>query len=136
MATLGVVNGHYLRFYMDSVAVAYATDCTISFSAEMRELAHKDTAGDGGGWVEKAAGQKSATGSTSLLYSEETNSFATLFASFKDGEPIDVTFTTSESGDSVFAGEAFITSMEINAPNNENVTASISFEFNGEVTLS
>lgn len=136
MATLGVVNGHYLRFFDTAVAIAYATECSISWTAEMRELAHKDTTGDGGGWVEKAPGQKSATGSTSLLYSEETNSFATLYAKFTAGTALAVTFTTGESGDSVYSGEAFITSMEINAPNNENVTASISFEFNGEVTLS
>ena len=136
MATVGVVNGHYLRFFDNGVAIAKATECTISWAIEMRETAHKDTAGDGGGWKEVAPGQKSGTGSTSGLYAEDTNSFATLYGKMAAGTALDITFTTGESGDSVWSGEAYITSMELNAPNNENVTYSVSFEFSGEVTLS
>jgi predicted secreted protein len=136
MATVGVVNGHYLRFYDGGVAIAKATECSISWAVEMRETAHKDTAGDGGGWKEVAPGQKSGTGSTSGLYAEDTNSFATLYAKMVAGTKITGTFTTAVSGDSVWYFEGYISSMELNAPNNENVTYSISFEFTGEITLS
>jgi predicted secreted protein len=136
MATVGIVNGHYLRFFDGGVAIAKATECTISWAVEMRETAHKDTAGDGGGWKEVAPGQKSGTGSTSGLYAEDTNSFATLYGKMAAGTAITGTFTTGESGDSVWYFTGYITSMELNAPNNENVTYSISFEFSGEVTLS
>jgi TP901-1 family phage major tail protein len=133
--TTGVTNGHYMRFFNNGTSLGYATECSISFSAEMRELAHKDTVGDGGGWVEKAPGQKSATGSTSGLYAESDNAASALFTAYKDGTALDITFTTEETGDKVWAGEAFITSLEINAANNENVTYSCSWEFNGEVTM-
>ena len=136
MATTGIVNGHYLRFFDGGVAIAKATSCTISFSAEARETAHKDTAGDGGGWREVAPGQKSATGSTEGLYSEETNSFVTLFNKYSAGTELELTFTTGETGDSIWYGTAIITSLELNAPNNENVTYSCSFEFTGEVIVS
>ena len=136
MATTGIVNGHYLRFFDGGVAIAKATSCTISFAAEARETAHKDTAGDGGGWREVAPGQKSATGSTEGLYAEDTNSFATLYGKFANGTELSLTFTTGESGDSVWSGTAIITSLELNAANNENVTYSCSFDFTGEVTLS
>ena len=136
MGTTGVVNGHYLRFFDGGVALAKATECSISWAVEMRETAHKDTAGDGGGWKEVAPGQKSATGSTTLLYSEETNSFSTLWTKMANGTAIVVTFTTGVSGDTIWYGTAYITSMELNAPNNENVTASISFEFTGEMISS
>jgi TP901-1 family phage major tail protein len=133
--TTGVTNGHYMRFFINGVSLGKATECSISFSAEMRELAHKDTTGDGGGWVEKAPGQKSGSGSTSGLYAEDDNAAAVLFEAFKNGDPLDITYTTEETGDKLWAGEAFITSLEINAPNNENVSYSCSWEFNGEVTM-
>jgi TP901-1 family phage major tail protein len=136
MATTGIVNGHYLRFFDGGTAIAKATSCTISFSVGMRETAHKDTAGDGGGWREVSPGQKSGTGSTEGLYAEDTNSFATLYDKMIAGTSVALTFTTGESGDDVYYATAYITSMELNAPNNENVTYSISFEFSGEVVRS
>lgn len=136
MATVGIVNGHYLRFFDGGTAIAKATSCTISFATEMRESAHKDTAGDGGGWREVSPGQKSGTGSTEGLYAEDTNSFATLYDKMIAGTALDLTFTTGETGDDVYYATAYITSMELNAPNNENVTYSISFEFSGEVVRS
>lgn len=136
MATTGIVNGHYLRFFDGGIAIARAVECSISWSIEMRETATKDTAGDGGGWREVQPGQKSGTGSTSGLYTEDTNSFAILYDKMIAGTPIELTFTTNESGDDVYYGQAFISSMELNAPNNENVTYSISFEFNGEIVRS
>lgn len=136
MATTGIVNGHYLRFYDGGTALAKATECEINFAVEMRETAHKDTSGTNGGWKSVAPGQKSGTGSTSLLYSEETNSFATLWAKYAAGTALTLTFKTGVSGDHVWTGTAYITDMKLNAPNNQNVTASISFEFSGEITLS
>jgi len=94
MATTGIVNGHYLRFFDGGVAIARATECT------------------------------------------DANSFATLYDKFIDGTSCALTFTTGESGDDVYYATAYITSMELNAVNNENVTYSISFEFSGEVVRS
>lgn len=135
MATQGVTNGHYMRIFDGGVAVAYSTECSVSFSMSPRELSHKDTAGDGGGWVEQAAGQKSGTWSTAGLYAEDNNAAATLFTKFANGTEIEITFTTDEVGDTIFSGTGLITSLEINAPNNENVTYSVSGTFDGAVTM-
>lgn len=136
MATTGIVNGHYLRFFDGGLAIARATECTISFSMSSRTTATKDSAGDGSGWREISAGEKSGSGSTSGLYAEDANSFATLYDKFINGTSCDLTFTTGESGDSIWYATGYITSMELNAVNNENVTYSISFEFSGEVVRS
>lgn len=136
MATTGIVNGHYLRFFDGGVAIARATECTISFSMSSRTTASKDSAGDGSGWREISAGEKSGSGSTSGLYAEDANSFATLYDKFINGTSCALTFTTGETGDDVYYATAYITSMELNAVNNENVTYSISFEFSGEVVRS
>ena len=133
--TQGVTNGHYMRFFNDGVSLGYATECTLSFAVEMRELAHKDTEGDGGGWVEKAPGQKSGTGSTSGLYAEDDNAAAALFEALEDGTALELTFCTETTGDKVWSGTAYLTSLEISAPNNENTTYSASFEFSGAVTM-
>lgn len=133
--TTGVTNGHYLRFFDNGVSLGYATECTISINAEMRSLSHKDTAGDNGGWSQKAPGEKSATGSTSGLYAEDDNAAAALFQKLADGTELSITFTTDVAGDKIWTGTAFLTSLEISAPNNENVTYSASWEFNGEVIM-
>ena len=137
MATVGIVNGHFLRWYVGGISIAKATECSISFATSTREVSHKDTASSlTGGWREVLPGQLSGTGSTSGLYAEDTNSFATLWDGMVNGDTFDLTFTTGESGDSVWYASAIITSMELNAPNDENVTYSISFEFTGEVVRS
>ena len=135
MATIGVTNGHYMRLFDNGQSLGYSTNCTIAFSATMRELSHKDTAGSGGGWLEQAPGQKSGTFSTEGLYAEDDNAAAALFTKLADGTEITLTFTTDVSGDKVWSGTALLTSVEITAPNNENVTYSVSGVFTGEVTV-
>lgn len=136
MASVGIINGKYLRFYDSGVVLARAVSCSIAFSMSPREIAHKDVPGTNGGWREVLPGQKSGTGSTNGLYAEDANSFAILYDKFIAGTPCDLTFTTGESGDDVYYAEAYITSMELTAENDQNSTWSISFEFNGEVVRS
>lgn len=136
MATTGIVNGHYLRIYVDGTAVAKATECSIEWTAEMKELstAHKDAVA--GGWREITPGQKSGNCSTNGLYSEETNSFASLWEKYNDGTKVAIQFKTGESGDTVWYADGYINSMSLNAPDNENVTYSISIDFTGESVMS
>jgi len=137
MATVGIVNGHYLRFYNGGSPIARAVSCTLSFSAETLDFSTKDSASGGpAGWREVAPGQKSASGSTEGLFAEDANAVSVLYSAFANGTELSLTFTTGESGDSIWSGTAIVTSLEINAANNENVTYSCSFEFTGEVTLS
>jgi TP901-1 family phage major tail protein len=136
MATIGIVNGHFLRFFDNGVPIARSTSCTISWSVELRESSTKDDANAGFGWREVTPGQKSGTGSAEGLYAEDANSFATIYDKMIAGTALDLTFTTGESGDDVYYGQAYVTSMELSAPNNENVTYSISFEFTGEIVRS
>ena len=137
MASVGIINGHFLRFFVGGTPIARATECTISFSAATREIATKDSASTlTGGWRQVQPGQLSGTGSTSGLYAEDANSFSTLWDSMVDGDTLAITFTTGESGDTVWYADALITSMELSAPNDENVSYSISFEFTGEVVKS
>lgn len=133
MATTGVTNGRNMRFFDGGTALGFATECSLSFSREMRELAHKDVTGN---WIEKAPGAMSGSGSTSGLYAESNNAAESLFTKMNAGTALTLTFTTDVTGDQVWTGTAYITSLELNAPDNENVTYSVSFEFSGAVVMS
>lgn len=133
MATTGITNGRNMRFFDGGTALGRATDCTLSFSSEMRETAHKDLTGN---WTAKAPGAMSGTGSASGLYSEDANAAESLFTKMNAGTALTLTFTTEVTGDQVWTGTAYISSLEMNAPDNENVTYSVSFEFTGAVVMS
>jgi TP901-1 family phage major tail protein len=133
MATVGVTNGRNMRFFDGGTALGFATDCTLSFSREMRELAHKDVTGN---WNEKSPGAMTGTGSASGLYAESNNAAESLFTKMNAGTALTLTFTTDVTGDQVWTGTAYLSSLELNAPDNENVTYSVSFEFSGAVVMS
>jgi TP901-1 family phage major tail protein len=115
------------------VAIAKATDCTITISGETRDTSHKDIGtGVGAGWSGSEYGSKSWEGQCSALYAED-ESFETLWTAFKNNTKIAVEFSDGVSGNKKFNGNAVITSLDQNAPNNEDVTYSVSFQGDGEL---
>jgi len=130
--TPGIMNGKLLRLYIDGVAQAKATECSVSFTAETREASHKDS----GGWKESLPGMKSASLSSSGLHAEDsTNTVHDLYAAWLAGTPIAASFSTEVVGDKFYSGLFVITQLELNAPNEENVTWSVSLESAGAITL-
>lgn len=140
--TAGIINGHNMRLLADSagdttpVVIGKATECSISVENSPRTVAHKDTGG-ATGWVSNDYGESSWSGQCNALFAEdETNrKLHELYTDFVAGQKVTIEFTTSQSGDYKFSGTAVITSMELNAPNNENVTYSITFTGDGALTF-
>jgi TP901-1 family phage major tail protein len=129
-----IINGHNLRWKIGGVAIAKATDCTISISGETRDTSHKDIGtGEGAGWAGASYGKKSWEGTCSALYAED-DSFETLWDAFNGNTAIAVEFSDGVVGNKKFTGSAIITSLEQNAPDNEDVTFSVSFAGNGALT--
>ena len=132
MATTGIINGHNLRWFLDGTAILQAKTCSISFSKEMRETSSKDSTGS---WSTKVGGKKSFSGSCEA-YLAEAETFETLWNSFDElssaVEQITMEFSTDVVGDKFFQCECIITSIEINAENDEEVTYNISFEGTGQ----
>ena len=120
------IDGHYLRVYVGATAVAAATECSYSLTTAMRETAHKDTAGVNGGFDSVRPGKKAGTMNTSALYSE-TGSFDALFDAWTNGTELDLRFSDEESGHKSLVTKGYITALDKNAPNNEDVTYSVSF---------
>lgn len=113
------------------MAIAKATDCTVSISGDTRDTAHKDIgSGVGAGWSGSEYGTKNWEGSCSALYAED-ESYETLWTAFNANTKIAVEFSDGTVGNKKFTGTAVITSLEQNAPNNEDVTYSVSFKGDG-----
>lgn len=131
---MAIINGHNLRWKVGGTAIAKATDCTITISGEVRDTAHKDIgAGTGSGWKGSEYGEKSWEGSCNALYAED-ESYETLWTAFNGNTKISVEFSDGTTGNKKFTGSAVITSLEQNAPNNEDVTYSVTFAGDGALT--
>lgn len=131
MPTTGIVNGHNLRLKVEGVAVARATSCSIEFKNKLRQTAHKDTTG---GWETNDYGEFSGSLSTDFLFEETAGNFEDLWDFFLAKTKVTCLFATSTSGDTSFTVEGVIESLKIDAPNNENSTASISIVMDGTPT--
>jgi predicted secreted protein len=139
MPTTGIVNGHNLRIFLDDVAVAKSTSCSISITRDVRETSHKDLGtGDGAGWKGSEYGEGSWTITGDALYAYDgagdAESFETLWDAIENKTKLTIQYSTDVSGDKVFEGSVIITSLDVNAPNNEDVTYSFSATGDGAPT--
>ncbi len=131
MATAGIISGTLLRLYDGGVAIGKATECTLSVNTTMRTTSHKDSAS----FEENAPGLIAWTMNTNTLYAmDETQGIDDALTDILAGTVITARFSTEVAGDSYYEGSAYIESVEISAPVNENSTASISLKGTGTLT--
>lgn len=134
MPTTGIVNGHNLRIFVGGTAVAKATNCQITITREVRNTSHKDIgSGDGAGWAGSEYGEGSWEISGDALYAE-SEGFETLWSAMKDKTKVAIEYSTDVTGDQRFTGNVVMTSLEMNAANNEDVTYSYAGTGDGEPT--
>ena len=143
MATSGIINGTKFGVYDkssgSSVLVAYATSGSISINHSARETSNKESAG----WKEVMEGQRDWEISV-----EGMVAFKTLAGGAVAGSTIDeiftnyittrgtfeISFESSESGDFKYTGDAYISSISMDAPNEESTTYSCSFTGTSSLT--
>lgn len=130
MATTGIIDGHNLRWFINGTAIAKATSCSISLNAETREQSHKDTTSN---WVKNSYGKRSFSGSCEA-YLAEGEQMETLWAALDDGTELTMEFTTGEVGDKFYNCTVLVTSIEVSADNDEDVTFNVSFTGTGQPT--
>lgn len=142
--TTGIINGTNFRFYLNLgdglTPVAYATNCTIDFSRDLRESVTKDSTGGGStGWRTVRPGQKSPTisGEGLVAFEGDTNSnikpISELFNAFDDGTLVVWRMTTDVAGDEFMSGNCYITALNLGAGAEEDVTYSFTGEVDGTV---
>jgi hypothetical protein len=122
-----VINGSDIFVYMDGVKVANATSHTLTINMATRDTSNKDT----GKFNTKAVGRMdvSATSDALVVYSD----LATILSAYMDRLPLTLHFAEDDDGSPNIAkfyatGDFIITSMDINAGDQENASYSVTFD--------
>ncbi len=143
-----IVYGGSMMIFITSGAttnpVAFSTSAKLDLTMDIREISSKDS----GIWKEKAGGKwdwKADTeGLMAFSLSATTWDVEDLFAIMIERNPVSVTFGIASgttpgwelnTGEKYFSGSAIITSLSMNAPDNDNATYSISLEGASALTI-
>lgn len=139
------VLGKDLMLFIDGKAIALASSCKLSLSAETIDTQSKDS----GIWTEKDIKKLSWNASSENLFSADVdaNSYDALFALMLAHKAVTLRFGISNSVEvnempeagwtlktGAYTGKAVITSLEANAPDGDKATLSISFEGTGALS--
>jgi predicted secreted protein len=138
MATDGVINGTKFGVYVAGTKVAYATSASISMNHNLRDTSTKDS----GGWRDQLEGQRDwevsvegmliftnldGTAVTGLTANELYSTYIYARTQFE------LKFSTEVTGDIKWTGQAFLTSLSADTPNEDSSTWSGSFSGTGEL---
>jgi TP901-1 family phage major tail protein len=113
--------------------VGRMTSASLSISMETRDTSTKDSAG----WRELLEGQRSwsLSGDGLIVYSlTGADGFHDLFSFLNGRTNLYVRFGSTKTGEKVYSGRGFITSLDQEAGVEDNATFSFSFEGTGVLT--
>lgn len=129
---MAVTNSTDLKLYVGGVAVACATDATLTLNIAMREVLCKDTAA----WRNILPGVRSWSVSGSGLHDiGATNGGNDLAMLGINRTYVVVKLSTEESGEFYLTGSGYVGECTINSPGaEENATYSFSIEGDGELS--
>lgn len=130
--TSGIMNGTLIGMYVNgSVKIANAVSHDLDLSMAVRDTTNKDNAG----WQTGLGGLKSWTCSAEAMFDQAANyTFDQLFALFDARTAITVYLSTTVTGDKKYSGSALITGLKKSAPNEANVTFSVTLQGTGALT--
>ena len=125
------MNGTLMGVYIGSTLIAHSTEGSISLSMDTRDISSKDSAGARA----LLEGMKSGSISVSALYSEDGAYGADeLYTAMAARTPLAVKFSTEVSGDHFWSASSYLTSLEVSASTEDNMTFSATFELTGAIT--
>ena len=134
MATTGKINTTLLRIYTGTApgtAITHSTDASLTFSMATRDATTKDSAG----WEEVLEGLRSwEMSGTAMLAWDAANGVDELSTIAIARTATTIRFSTNVTGDTVWSGSGYITSLEKASPGQEE-TANYSFTFKGTAVL-
>lgn len=154
---MGIIKGKKLMLFIKKsstyVSVGYATNHTLSTSASTINVSHKDLADAASGkWDSQEVDTLSWTITTENFYANtaEGITFADLFGYYSAGTELDIKFAVAAdsatgvptggwvaptgSGAYVMSGKVIITSIDVNAPVDDNASFSVTFTGKGALT--
>lgn len=131
MASTGQSKGNELLVYVDGTAVAYTKGGALNINNDMLDATSKDS----DGWKDTLPGLRSWTIEGDGLYNfDAAFGVSDLFALINNKTQVSLKFTTNESGDKYYTGNAYLTSLSVEAPNEDLTTFSFSFEGDGALS--
>tara|TARA_R100001440_G_scaffold23448_2_gene38214 strand:- start:6812 stop:7243 length:432 start_codon:yes stop_codon:yes gene_type:complete len=139
MATDGVINGTKFGVYAAGTKIAFATSASISINHNLRDTSTKDS----GGWREQLEGQRDFEVSVEgmLIFTNLDGSAITgltineLYTNYIGTRTVfELKFSTEVTGDIKWTGQAFMTSISLDTPNEDSSTVSASFSGTGALT--
>ena len=142
-ATDGQINGTELRVYAGGTLIAYSTSATLNINHSTRSTSSKDS----GGWEENMEGMRNWDVSVDALYAWLTpaagaignNTLSDVFTAYIETRTsLELTFgvTTTDTGDTKYVGNAWLTSASLSSPMEDTSTFSVSFQGNGVLVQS
>ena len=141
MATNGVINGTKFGVYAAGTKIGYATSASISMNHSLRDTSTKDSAG----WRDQLEGQRDwevsvegmvifVDGSGSAISDLTMNELYSTYIETRT--EFTLMFSTEITGDIKWSGQAFMTSLSADTPNEDSSTWSGSFSGTGALTQS
>ena len=133
-----------LMLFIGGKAIELATSCKLGLSAETIDTQSKDS----GMWNEKSVKKLAWNCSSDNCFSadEDINGYDKLFALFVAAEPVEIAFGIPKNkGNEMpaagwtlpakpYKGKAVITSLELNAPDGDKATFSVSLDGTGALS--
>lgn len=112
------------------LAVSGQQGLTINRSADSIEVTSKDTEG---GWKAKISGMKEWSIDNDGLYVMDDESHQALSLAFDAGDPVCLKVINGKTKTGMFGGLAYITDYPIEAPYDDAMTYSLTFDGNGKL---
>ena len=131
MATTGVFNGTNLLIKVIAdggtlATIGHTTSCSMSLSHDLPEATTKDSSG----YAEYISGVRGGTISfEGLVAYDDSANAEEIIGYVTSRNKVDWSFGTAETGDTVYEGEGFISSIEVSAEMESPVS------FSGEITI-
>lgn len=130
MATPGRINGDVIGIMINGVTIAVGQSHGQSIAVASRETTSKDDGGNYNGEPTK----KTETLKGAFLVAFDNAAWQTLKAIIRAKQKFTWRFGSIVSGDPYDTGTGFFTSLDTDAPNNDNVTGSYAIQVTGPVT--
>lgn len=110
------------------LAISGQQGLTINRSADSIEVSSKDTKG---GWKSKISGMKEWSIDTDGLFVQGDESHDAIYKAFEKGDPLCLKVINGKTKKALFGGLAYVTDYSLEAPFDDSMTYSASFEGNG-----
>ena len=136
MPSVGKVNGTQFGVFINNTLIAFSTSCSINISQETMNVTTANT----GNWNSRTVSRRDWEVSCSALMSFDScvtnRKFFDLYSNYIATQTLfTLKFKTNVSGDKFFTGEAILTELSLDAPNEETATFSASFVAAGPLAV-